>query len=74
MGITCCQILLFVFLQVVLLGHLIGVIVLKRPFPVTTQCVSIRPGYVMERMTVEMEVTKQQNSVVSIVLEKKTKL
>ena len=62
------------FLQVVPLGHLIGVIVLKRTFPVTTQCVSIRPGYVMERMTVEMEVTKQQNSVVSIVLEKKTKL
>ena len=62
------------FLQFVPLGHLIGVIVLKRTFPVTTQCVSIRPGYVMERMTVEMEVTKQQNSVVSIVLEKKTKL
>ena len=62
------------FLQFVPLGHLIGVIVLKRTFPVTTQCVSIRPGYVMERMTVEMEVMKQQNSVVSIVLEKKTKL
>ena len=74
MSVTCCQIPLFVFLQVVPLGHLISVIVLERPFPVKTQCVSIRPGYVMERMTVEMEVTKQQNSVVSIVLERNIKL
>lgn len=74
MSIICCQILLFAFLQVVPLGHLISVIVLQRTFPVTTQCVSIRPGYVIERMTVEMEVTKQQNSVVSIVLERKIKL